>query len=292
MIYKHRLFNLSCYEGVIVGVLKNNNGLTGLIDIGVNLTGSSFKKDQTLVIDRATQAGVEKMIVTGTNLKHSDRAIELCDKYSDALLSTAGVHPHHASEWNDAVAQEIHAMAQVSCVKAVGECGLDYNRNFSDPKDQRKCFEAQLELAVDLQLPVFLHQRDAHDDFLKILARWIDQLKGGVAHCFTGSVEEAKDYLQMDLMIGVTGWLCDERRGQSLQQAVQEIPLEKLMIETDAPYLLPRDLSQNLAAQLKDRRNEPLVLPHICIALARYKNMDVEEVAAQTTLQAKQFFNI
>jgi len=232
------------------------------------------------------------MIVTGTNLQHSDAAIELCERYPHILYSTAGVHPHHASEWDDKVAQEIHNMAQVNCVKAVGECGLDYNRNFSDPKDQRKSFEAQLEIAADLQLPVFLHQRDAHDDFLSILSRWRDQLNGAVAHCFTGTVEEARAYLELDLMIGVTGWICDERRGQSLQQAVKDIPLANLMIETDAPYLLPRDLNKNLATQLQARRNEPLVLAHVCAALAFYKNLDVQEVAQQTTLQAKQFFNV
>jgi len=272
--------------------LKKSSELENLIDIGVNFTGSAFKKDLPQVIERATTAGVANMIVTGTNLQHSDDAIELCERYPHILYSTAGVHPHHASEWDDKTAQEIHSMAQLNCVKAVGECGLDYNRNFSDPKDQRKSFEAQLEIAADLQLPVFLHQRDAHDDFLSILSRWRERLSGAVAHCFTGTAEEARAYLELDLMIGVTGWICDERRGQSLQQAVKDIPLARLMIETDAPYLMPRDLPENLSTQLQERRNEPLVLAHVCAALAFYKNLDVQEVAQQTTQQAKQFFNV
>jgi len=263
-----------------------------LIDIGVNLTGKSFQKDLNSVIENANLSGVSQMIVTGTNLQHSEAAIELCELWPQTLFSTAGVHPHHAKEWTDKSAQEIQAMALQNCVKSVGECGLDYNRNFSDPKDQRLCFEAQLELAADLKLPVFLHQRDAHDDFLAILARWRDQLVGGVTHCFTGTVEEAKCYLDLDLTIGVTGWLCDERRGQSLQQAVKEIPLSNLMIETDAPYLLPRDLPDKLLEKLHDRRNEPLVLPHVCEALAFYKNEDPETVATQTSQQARRFFNI
>lgn len=263
-----------------------------LIDIGVNLTAKSFQKDTPQIIERAQLAGVSHIGVTGTNLQHSDAAIELCEQYPNVLFSTAGIHPHHANEWNDKTAQEIHSMAQIHCVKAIGECGLDYNRNFSDPQDQRKAFEAQLELAADLQLPVFLHQRDAHDDFVEILSRWRNQLSGAVAHCFTGTTEEAKAYLELDLMIGITGWLCDERRGQSLQQAVKDIPIEYLMIETDAPYLLPRDLPHNLAINLQARRNEPLVLPHVCAALARYKNMAEQSVAIQTTKQAKEFFKL
>ena len=263
-----------------------------LIDIGANLTAKSFNRDLSQVIERANLAGVSHMGVTGTNLQHSDAAIELCEQWPETLFSTAGVHPHYAKEWTDKTAQEIHAMAQMSCVRAIGECGLDYNRNLSDPKIQRSCFEAQLELAAELKLPVFLHQRDAHNDFLSIMTRWRDQLSGGVAHCFTGTLEEAKAYLELDLYIGVTGWLCDERRGHSLQQAVKEIPLSHLMLETDAPYLLPRDLPDKISVNLSDKRNEPLVLPHVCNALASYKNEKPEDVAQQTSKLARQFFKL
>lgn len=266
--------------------------INDLIDIGVNLTGSSFKKDLPQVIERAESAGIGQMVVTGTNVEHSEAALVLCEQWPDNLFSTAGVHPHHAKEWSDEAGFEIQRLAGHDAVRAIGECGLDYNRNFSEPKDQRLCFEAQLELAADLQLPVFLHQRDAHQDFLKIINRWRDKLTNGVAHCFTGTVDEAKAYLDVDLQIGVTGWLCDERRGQSLQQAVEYIPLNRLMIETDAPYLLPRDLPVELAKTLQERRNEPLVLPHICATLARYKHLEIEDVARQTTLLAREFFTI
>ena len=263
-----------------------------LIDIGVNLTGSSFKKDLPAIIDRACSAGVTKMVVTGTNVQHSEAAIELCELWPDVLFSTAGVHPHHAKEWTDEAALKLSSIAGHSAVRAIGECGLDYNRNFSEPKDQRLCFEAQLELAADLQLPVFLHQRDAHKDFLNIIKRWRDKLPNGVAHCFTGHLDEAKAYLDLDLQIGVTGWLSDERRGHSLREAVKYIPLNRLMIETDAPYLLPRDLPVEMTAQLQARRNEPMVLPHVCLTLAKYKNMEVDEVARQTTRLAREFFSI
>lgn len=266
--------------------------INDLIDIGVNLTGSAFKNDHSAVIDRALAAGVSQMVVTGTNLRHSELAIELCDLNAGILYSTAGVHPHHAKEWNDKVGHQIHNLLDHPAVRAIGECGLDYKRNFSEPKDQRKCFEAQLELAADAKLPVFLHQRDAHEDFLAIIERWRDQLVGGVAHCFTGTPEEARAYIDIDLKIGVTGWLCDERRGKSLQQAVQEIPLQSMMLETDAPYLLPRDLPKDTLQSLQDRRNEPLVLTHVCKALAGYINEEPAEVARQTTLLARQFFDI
>jgi len=269
-----------------------NEPLKDLIDIGVNLTGSAFRNDLQDVIDRALAAGVTQMLVTGTNLQHSEAALELCNLNSGILYSTAGVHPHHAKEWDDKVAHQVHTLLDHSSVRAIGECGLDYNRNFSEPKDQRKCFEAQLELAADARLPVFLHQRDAHKDFVSILERWRDKLTGGVAHCFTGTVDEAKEYLDLDLKIGVTGWLCDERRGKSLQEAVAYIPLDYLMIETDAPFLLPRDLPKDTLKQLKDRRNEPYLLAHVCKALAHYKDEPTDKVARQTTQLAREFFAI
>lgn len=294
----HSLFFGGCqYAGVCLPVItwqntQMNKASFELIDIGVNLTGSAFQKDLSQVIERAVSAGVTKMVVTGTDLSHSKQATELCEQWPGTLYSTAGVHPHHAKDWTDNTAQQIHYLSEHAAVRAIGECGLDYNRNFSEPKDQRRCFEAQLELAADTGLPVFLHQRDAHDDFLKIINRWRDRLTAGVAHCFTGTVDQAKAYLDLDLHIGVTGWLCDERRGQSLQEAVKFIPLNHLMIETDAPYLLPRDLPATLSAELQDRRNEPLVLSHVCQALARYKGEDIEHVASTTSRLAREFFAI
>ncbi len=264
-----------------------------LIDIGANLTASSFGKDLSEVIERARQQSVSHIVVTGTNLQHSELALELCERWPGYLYATAGVHPHHAKEWDDRLAGRIHDISRLDAVKAIGECGLDFNRNFSSPRDQLRCFEAQLEIAADIQLPVFLHQRDAHEDFVKIIGRWRDKLSGGVAHCFTGNREEAKAYLDLDLYIGVTGWLCDERRGHSLQQAVADIPLDHLMIETDAPYLLPRNLTESLKQSLRDkRRNEPMLLPHVCQTLADYKKLELQQVAEETSKTAKQFFAI
>ena len=242
------------------------------IDIGVNLTGSSFKKDVSAVIDRAITAGVEKMIVTGTDVSHSEAAIRLTEQYQGVCYSTVGLHPHHASDYSDELGSELRDMLSHKNVVAVGECGLDFNRNFSTRKEQIRAFEGQLEIAIDSGQALFLHQRDAHEDFISILKGCRHDLNHVVAHCFTGSIEEVNDYLLLDMYVGITGWISDERRGQSLQAAVKHIPLDRIMLETDAPYLLPRDLA---VKPTEKNRNEPCYLPHIAAAVAN--NMSVEE---------------
>jgi TatD DNase family protein len=259
-----------------------------LVDIGVNFTGSSFRTDLDAVVQRALNAGVAQMIVTGTNIEHSQRAVELVEQYPDSLYTTVGVHPHHAKECNDQTLATLEQLAQQTGVVAIGECGLDFNRNFSPADVQEKWFEAQLELASGLGLPVFLHQRDAHERFLALLGQWRSRLSDAVAHCFTGDIEQARAYLDLDLHIGITGWICDERRGSDVQAAVSIIPDERLMIETDAPYLLPRDIEP----KPKDRRNEPMYLPHVCQAVARYREQNPEHVARITRATAQRFFRL
>lgn len=259
-----------------------------LIDIGVNLTGSSFRDDLSDVVARAQSAGVNQMVVTGTNIEHSQQAEALTRQYPGLLYATAGVHPHHAKDCDDQTLAQLEQLAKQQGVVAIGECGLDFNRNFSPRDVQIQWFEAQLELASGLGLPVFLHQRDAHNHFIEILSIWRPRLINAVAHCFTGGMEQVKSYLDLDLHLGVTGWICDERRGQDLQQAVQYIPVNRLMIETDAPYLLPRDISP----KPKERRNEPMYLPHICEAVAHYRNEEVEYVAHETSQTTRKFFGL
>lgn len=259
------------------------------IDIGVNLTGSSFRNDLDDVIQRAQAAGVEKMIVTGTDIGHSKAAIEMCDQYPEQLYSTAGVHPHHADDYTQMMQQQLHDLSHHASVVAIGECGLDFNRNFSTQANQNNAFESQLELAAEVELPVFLHQRDAHTELLHIIANGRSELGKLVAHCFTGTVEEAGDCLELDMYIGVTGWICDERRGKDLQQAVKEIPLNRILLETDAPYLLPRDLAQK---PVQSRRNEPCFLPHICEAVASCMKVDVEELEMAALENARNFFGL
>lgn len=245
------------------------------IDIGVNLTGSSFKDDVEQVVERAFHAGVERIVITGTDVSHSERALALAERFDHICVATVGVHPHNASEYSAGVSSELRDMLSHDKAVAVGECGLDFNRNFSTRQEQIRAFEAQLELAVDLQMPVFMHQRDAHDDFVAIIKSCRDDLNQIVAHCFTGSISEVNDYLLLDMHVGITGWICDERRGHDLQQAVRHIPLDRVMLETDAPYLLPRDLE---VKPEKKNRNEPSFLPHIAKSVSRYMGVDEGEL--------------
>jgi TatD DNase family protein len=259
-----------------------------LIDIGSNLTHDSFTADRDAVMARALQAGVRRQIITGADLPGSHEAAALAARHPARLWSTAGVHPHHAQSFTGSQRAELVELLLLEPVVAVGECGLDYFRNLSPPEAQRQAFIAQLEIAVQVRKPVFLHQRDAHDDFVAILRDFAGRLHGGVAHCFTGGEAELEAYLTLGLYIGITGWACDERRGLDLRNSVPRIPLERLLIETDAPYLLPRDMNP----RPKSRRNEPCYLPHIAATVASLRAEALETVGAATTRNAVALFGL
>jgi TatD DNase family protein len=261
---------------------------TPLIDIGANLTHDSFDHDREAVLQRARAAGVSRMIVTGACRAQSPRALILAQTYPGELFATAGVHPHHATEYTDECDAEMRALHAHPEVVAVGECGLDYNRDFSPRPAQRKAFERQLQIGADTGKPLFLHQRDAHDDFMAMMKNFDGRLGPAVVHCFTGTREELFAYLDRDWHIGITGWLCDERRGTHLRELVKHIPANRLMIETDAPYLLPR----TVRPQPSHRRNEPMYLAHIVEELARDRGERVEAVAASTSATAAAFFRL
>ena len=264
-----------------------------LIDIGANLTHDSFDHDRDAVLQRARDAGVVQMVVTGASREHSPRALALAQAHPGELFATAGVHPHHASEYTaecDAELRELHRHPEVV---AVGECGLDYFRDFSPRPAQRKAFEGQLLIAADLAAaghpkPLFLHQREAHADLLAVMREFDGRHGPVVVHCFTGSREELFDYLDRDWHVGITGWLCDERRGQHLRELVKSIPAQRLMIETDAPYLLPRTVKPAPS----HRRNEPMYLAHIAEELARDRGEGVAATAAQATATTRAFFGL
>lgn len=257
-----------------------------LADIGLNLAHDSFDHDRDQVVAAAIAAGVTTMVITGSSLASTRRGIELVRQAPQLFRTTAGIHPHHAHEFHDHELSELRGLLRQPEVAAAGECGLDYFRNFSPHADQERVFRAQLELAVEVGKPVFLHQRDAHDAFAAILRDYLPRLAGGVAHCFTGEARELDDYLAMGLSIGITGWICDERRGRHLRELVRRIPADRLMLETDAPYLLPRDL----VPRPKSRRNEPRYLPHVCEVVAACRGEAAAEVAAATTRNARHFF--
>jgi TatD DNase family protein len=259
-----------------------------LIDIGINLTHDSYDHDRDAVLMRARAAGVTQMIVTGASAAGCRAAQALAHRHPGLLYATAGVHPHHADELDATVLAELRTLLADPVVVAAGECGLDYFRDLAPRVAQLRAFETQLELAAGSGKPVFLHQRDAHGDFMRVLRGCRGALTRAVAHCFTGTAAELEDCLALDLHIGITGWICDERRGQHLRALVARIPAGRLMLETDGPYLLPRDLRPKPAS----RRNEPMYLPHIAAVVAACRGESLEDCARHTTATAREFFGV
>ncbi|WP_251358937.1 TatD family hydrolase [Kangiella sp. TOML190] len=257
------------------------------IDIGVNLTNSRFDKDRDQLIQAAIQAGVHYQVVTGTNAQESQAAFTLTQQYPQ-LFATAGCHPHDAARMNSVDLERIKTLLQQEKVVAVGECGLDFNRDFSPRDIQQHVFRQQIELACELKKPLFLHERDATDTMLAILDDYQQQLPNAVIHCFTGSEQALDAYLERGLWIGITGWICDERRGQELAQIVSRIPDDRLLIETDAPYLIPRDLKP----KPKSNRNLPQYLPHIAKRIAELRQQSWKQIATMSSQNACNLFNL
>ncbi|QKE63187.1 TatD family hydrolase [Aquipseudomonas campi] len=262
-----------------------------LIDIGVNLTHPSLARQRDEVLARAQAAGVCQLILTGTSLEESEQALTFCEELDGTgqrLFSTAGVHPHDASQWNADSSRQLRSLLAQAPVRAVGECGLDFNRDFSPRSLQEKALEEQLALAVELQLPVFLHERDASERLIAILREFRDRLPAAVVHCFTGEKTALYGYLDLDLHIGITGWICDERRGTHLHPLVREIPAGRLMLESDAPFLLPR----SLRPKPKSGHNEPAFLGEVLREVAAHRGESQEALAAHTTASARAFFDL
>jgi len=259
-----------------------------LIDIGVNLTHPRFDVDRAAVIQRAADAGIAHMVLTGTTLSESSTALTMASSHSGLMTATAGVHPHYASEWVETSTNVLKDLLINPHAVAVGETGLDYCRDFSPRPAQQKAFEAQLSIAAETGCPAFLHQRDAEADFLAIMAEYRDQLSAAVLHCFTGERAFLHQCLDLDLHIGITGWICDERRGAPLCESVSDIPDNRLMIETDAPFLLPRDLPDKPT----DRRNEPAFLSHVLTRVAQLRDQAANQLAATTVTNSQAFFRL
>lgn len=258
------------------------------IDIGINLIHRQFAKDRSEVIKRAQEQGVSRMIITGTSVHASEQAAQYAGNFPGQLYSTAGVHPHDAKSCDNTTISRLKKLVKLPQVVAVGECGLDYDRDFSPRPVQRKWFEAQIELAREENMPLFLHERAAFADFKAVLQNHSDICSRMVVHCFTGSLRELKAYLQLGCYIGITGWICDERRGMDLRHAVRGIPLDRLMIETDAPFLIPR----NLKNRPVENRNEPCFLPHIAAEIAACRGEDPKQMLEAVAENTKRFFGI
>ncbi|MES2684896.1 MAG: TatD family hydrolase [Pseudomonadota bacterium] len=271
-----------------------------MIDIGANLAHDSFASDYPALLERAWAAGVSHIVLTGS-CRSSNRAVSLLAAADRTRLScTAGVHPHHASDWTDEDAALIRELAALPQLVSLGECGLDYHRDLSPREVQRRVFVAQLELAIALGKPVFLHQRGAHEDFLAILAEHRAALVDACVHCFTDTLAAMQSYIVLDCHIGITGWVCDTKRGAPLRAVVPHIPAKRLMIETDAPYLLPNNVPRGQRPSslhsdkpgIDGRRNEPAYLPWVVRALAELRGEAFEALSAQTARNAQRFFRM
>jgi TatD DNase family protein len=259
-----------------------------LIDIGINLTHDAFDHDRKEVIAAAAAVGVGRLVITGTSVESSSAAATLTTEDPARLFATAGVHPHHAAELTEPQLSTLRALLKQPGVVAVGECGLDYHRDYSPRDAQRRAFEWQLALAIETGRPLFLHNRDAQADFVAILRAAGRACPRAVAHCFTGTLAEAEELLALGLHLGITGWICDERRGRHLLEVVRHIPAERLMLETDGPYLLPR----TLRPPPPGRRNEPRFLPEVCRVVADARGEAYEVTARASTRTAETFFGL
>jgi len=254
-------------------------------DAGVNLTHTRLYRQLESVIERAQAAGVRNQLVIATNLSEAQSALELCQRFPDTLHMTVGVHPHDADNAPSDLQQQLFDLAQSPFVKAIGECGLDFNRNFSSAANQKRVFIEQVEVANELCLPLYLHEREALAEQLDILDRFAHPDVPRLTHCFTGGRTAADAYNERAHWFGLTGWLCDERRNHELLTALPVLPQQRTVLETDAPFLLPRNIRP------RPRDNEPAFVPYIGEVLAQYWHMSVDEVAALTTTNAKRLFD-
>lgn len=262
------------------------------IDIGINLTNKQFHDDIDDVVQNALDADVSQMILTGTSVKNSEASARMAREYPGVLYATAGIHPHDAKSFDAQSIVKLKNLLKQKQVVSVGECGLDFDRDFSPRNVQETCYKAQLELAIEVQKPLFLHERAAFTRFISITKEYLPQLPKAVVHCFTGSLQEAKTYLDNGLLLGFTGAISDTRRFEHLKEVLQYVPLESMMIETDAPFMLPKNVPNNLLKKYHERRCEPAYLPFVAGTVAQFKGVSLDQVTEQTTKNAKEFFAI
>ena len=258
-----------------------------LIDIGANLLDKNLYQNIDSIIQKSKSNNVEKIIITSSHINDTKEAIKLIHKEPNMFYTTVGFHPHNAKDYKDHYYDEMDNMCNLPEVKAIGECGLDYRRNYSSPIDQIYCFRKHLDLACNNNLPMFLHEREAHDDFLILLKEYIHKIENVVVHCFTGSKQELENYLDLGCYIGITGWITDPKRGYHLHDIIKYIPSDKLMIETDSPYLLPFDYSIT-----NKKYNEPSNLIYIMDAISKILKKDKKVLSSEIYNNTYDFFNL
>ena len=257
-----------------------------LFDSHCHLDDPVYEKDISEVIERAWQEQVRGLMIVGIDIKTSLRAIQIAQGH-DHIITSVGVHPHDAAACSPETLDTLKKLAKThDCIRAWGETGLDFNRMFSPQQDQERCFEAQLALAGDLDLPLIFHERDSHGRFYEILKSAGPKTRKGVVHCFSGTQEEMFQYLDLGYHIGITGIVTIEKRGESLRTIVPLIPEERILIETDAPYLTP------VPQKNKFRRNEPGFVKSVLLKLAQIKNCDPDELSRTIFNNTQKFYQI
>lgn len=288
-----------CYENYII------------VDVGANLTNKKYSRDLDSVIQRAKDAGVQKIMVTGASIRSSKEALRLTRIYPGTLYSTAGVHPHDAKSWEEPnTLRELESIAKNPECVAIGECGLDYSRDFSAPEAQRAVFHKQIELACVLNKPLVIHERSAQKDVLEVLDQYKNRLPPVLIHSFIGTAEEAQNYLDQGFYLGITGYLCKDKSDSGVRQLLEggQAPLDKILVETDAPFMYPNTRASKLPVHVKDaltersmtflqryctfQRNEPCALPAIVEMVAAFMRTTPEQVALATAFNALKLFGL
>lgn len=258
-----------------------------LFDIACNFSSERFDDDLLEVIERAKLNNVSKFLIISASLSDFPKLHQIYTNYIEDSFFTIGTHPHHANEINKDEIQIMREMIKLHNPSCIGETGLDFFRNHSTYDEQIYAFEEQIKLSIEFDKPLYLHQRDAHKDFISLVRKYKNDIPKAVVHCFTGTHKELEDYLELGFYIGLTGWICDERRNIELRESIRSIPLDKIMVETDSPFLIPR----NLEKKPKNNRNEPSFLPHIVNEIATLVGLEKNELTDITYKNTIEFLN-
>ncbi|MBS4023276.1 MAG: TatD family hydrolase [Dethiobacter sp.] len=253
-----------------------------LIDSHAHLNDNRFRQDVPQVIERAKKAGVEAIINVGFDVASSQRAVNLAGRHA-IVYAAVGVHPHDAANEPDSYLSTLRDLAGQNKVVAVGEMGLDFYRNLSPPQIQKRVFREQIRLARELSLPVIIHDRDAHSDVLTILKEERAQETGGVLHCFSGDTGFARSCLQLGFYISIAGTVTYNKEG-ILAAVARMVPADKLLVETDAPYLAP--------VPQRGKRNEPAFVLHTVEYIAMLRGEEAAQIAALTAENARKLFRL
>lgn len=258
-----------------------------LIDIGANLTHPKLYDQLNKIVNNILSSETEIVIITSSNIEDTTIALDIISKYPEIFYTTIGYHPHNAKDFKIEHINKINKYSKNNKVIAIGECGLDYYREYSSVEQQIFCFENHLIIAKDNNMPIFLHERQAHGDFIALLKKYKHDIDKAVVHCFTGQKKELEAYLDLGCYIGITGWISDLDRGQHLHDLIKYIPKDKLMIETDSPYLIPKNLPFK-----HDGVNQPSYLNYVAESIAECLNKDITFIQEIVTENTKNFFSL